>query len=198
MGNTHPLNHVPLYWLSGAPGLKPGSVRLRPLKFSSALLVSLPGSSLRNFDTRSKFSSARHKPLRSVGFRGTIHSPKLQAKVSAAKSKLSDISHVQSRDVQYMSHVVMQLLKRGRSFQALRKILEKLKDASELIGWEPEMFFLFSDNFPIRLLRSFNWPFSDGRESKFKSFTSRTRRRCNRLNSRSCFLSFRSIAVSFY
>lgn len=147
MGNTHPLNHVPLYWLSGAPGLKPGSVRLRPLKFSSALLVSLPGSSLRNFDTRSKFSSARHKPLRSVGFRGTIHSPKLQAKVSAAKSKLSDISHVQSRDVQYMSHVVMQLLKRGRSFQALRKILEKLKDASELIGWEPEMFFLFFRQF---------------------------------------------------
>ena len=31
MGNTHPLNHVPLYWLSAAPGLKPGIVRLRSL-----------------------------------------------------------------------------------------------------------------------------------------------------------------------
>lgn len=115
------------------------------------------------------FSSARQKPFRSVGFRGTIHSPKLHAKVSAAKSKLSDISHVQSRDVQYMSHVVMQLLKRGRSFQALRKIFENLKDASETIGWEPEKFILFPDNFPIRLLSPFNWTFTDGRESKFKS-----------------------------
>lgn len=159
MGNTHPLNHVPLCWHSAAPGLKPRSIRLRSSKFSSALLVSLPGSNQRNFDTTSMFSSARQKPFRSVGFRGTIHSPKLHAKVSAAKSKLSDISHVQSRDVQYMSHVVMQLLKRGRSFQALRKIFEKLKDASELIGWEPEMFILFSDNFPIRPLRSFKLTF---------------------------------------
>lgn len=144
------------------------------------------------------FSSARQMPLRSVGFRGTIHSPKLHAKVSATKSKLSDTPHVQSRDVQYMSHVVMQLLKRGRSFQALRKIFEKLKDASELIGWEPEMFILFSDNFPIRLLKSFIWLFTDGREFLIKSLTFWTRRRCNRLNSRSCFLSFRSITVSFY
>lgn len=144
------------------------------------------------------FSSARQKPFRSVGFRGTIHSPKLHAKVSAAKSKLSDISHVQSRDVQYMSHVVMQLLKRGRSFQALRKIFEKLKDASELIGWEPEMFILFPDNFPIRLFRSFNWPFTDGREFLIKSITFWIRCPCNWLNSRSCFLSFRSITVPFY
>ena len=144
------------------------------------------------------FSSARQKPLQSVGFRGTIHLPKPQAKISATKSKLSDTPHVQSRDVQYMIHVVMQLLKRGRSFLALRIIFEKLKDASELIGWEPEKFYLFPDNFPIRLVRSFKWPFTDGREFLTKSFTFWTRRRCNRLNSRSCFLSFRSISVSFY
>lgn len=55
MGNTHPLNHVPLCWHSAAPGLKPRSIRLRSSKFSSALLVSLPGSNQRNFDTRSIF-----------------------------------------------------------------------------------------------------------------------------------------------
>ena len=70
-----------------------------------------------------------------------------------------------------MSHVVMQLLKRGRSFHALRIIFEKLKDASEMIGWEPEKFFHFSDNVPIRPFRSFNWPFTDGQEFLIKSFT---------------------------
>lgn len=29
----------------------------------------------------------------------------------------------------------------------------------------------FQDNFPTRLFRSFNWPFTNGREFKFKSFT---------------------------
>lgn len=32
MGNTHPPNHVPLYWLSAAPRLNPGSIRLRFLQ----------------------------------------------------------------------------------------------------------------------------------------------------------------------
>lgn len=172
---------------------RPSSVSLNfPLRFLSPYQEAVCAISTQG----RRFSSARQKPFRSVGFRGTIHSPKRHAKVSAAKSKLSDISHVQSRDVQYMSHVVMQLLKRGRSFQALRKIFEELKDASEMIGWEPEKFYLFSDNFPIRLFRSFSWPFTDGREFECKSFIFWTRRRCNRLNSRSCFLSFRSLSIS--
>lgn len=58
--------HVPLCWHSAAPGLKPRSIRLRSSKFSSALLVSLPGSNQRNFDTTSMFSSARQTPPRSV------------------------------------------------------------------------------------------------------------------------------------
>lgn len=70
-----------------------------------------------------------------------------------------------------MSHVVGQLLKRGRSFQALRRIFEKLKDASEMTGWEPEKICLFSDNFPIRLSKSFHWPFTDGRKFLIKRFT---------------------------
>ena len=68
-------------------------------KFSSALLVSLPGSSLRKFDTRSMFFLSTEMPLRSVGFQGTIHLPKLHVKVSATKSIPSDTPHVQSRDV---------------------------------------------------------------------------------------------------
>lgn len=71
-----------------------------------------------------------------------------------------------------MSYVVMQLLKRGRSFQALRIIFDKLKDASELTGRRAlEIRRDLQDNFPIRLLRPFNWPFTNGREFKFKSFT---------------------------
>lgn len=177
MGNTHPLNHVLLYWLSAALGKSrkhPSSVSLNfPLRFLSPYQEAVCAISTQG----RSFSSARQKPLQSVGFRGTIHSPELHAKFPATKSKLSDTSHVQSRDVQYMRHVVMQLQKRGRSFLALRKILEKLKDASELIGWEPEMFILFSDNFPIRLFRSFNWPFTDGQEFLIKSITFWIRRR---------------------
>lgn len=56
-----------------------------------------------------------------------------------------------------MSHVVMQLLKRGRSFQALRIIFEKLKDASDVIRKRAlEIRRDFKDNFPIRLFKSFN------------------------------------------
>lgn len=56
-----------------------------------------------------------------------------------------------------MSNVVMQILKRGRSFQALRKIFEKLKDASEMIGKRAlEIRRDLQDNFPTRLFRSFN------------------------------------------
>ena len=125
MGNTHPLSHVLLYWLSAAPGKSrkhPSSVSLNfPLRFLSPYQEAVCAISTQG----RSFSSARQMPFRSVGFRGTIHSPKLHAKASATKSKLSDTPHVQSRDVQYMSHVVMQPLKRGRSFQALRKIFEK-------------------------------------------------------------------------
>lgn len=69
-----------------------------------------------------------------------------------------------------MSYVVAQLSKRGRSFHALRRIFEKLKDASVMTGWEPETICLPSDNFPIRLLKSFHWPFTDGRGSQIKKY----------------------------
>ena len=70
-----------------------------------------------------------------------------------------------------MSHVVAQLLKRGRSLLALRRIFEKLKDASDVIRKRAlEIRRDFKDNFPTRLLRPFDWPFTNGREFKFKKF----------------------------
>ena len=74
----------------------PSSVSLKfPLRFLSPYQEAVCASSTRG----RRFSSARQKPLRSVGFRGTIHPPKLHVKISATKSKLSDTPHVQSRDV---------------------------------------------------------------------------------------------------
>lgn len=71
MGNTHPPDHVPLWRFSAALGVNPEASVFSLLNFSSSLLFSLPGRSLRNFDTRSLFSSAQQKLLRSVGLRGT-------------------------------------------------------------------------------------------------------------------------------
>lgn len=86
-------------------------------------------------------------------------------------------SSVRSRTFNTVRSADKQLLRRANSTQALRRIFEKLKDASELIGWEPEKFILFPDNFPIHLLKSFNRLFANGREFKFKSFTFWIRRR---------------------
>ena len=55
-------------------------------------------------------------------------------------------------------------------FKHSENSLRKLKDASEMTGKRTlEILRDIQDNFPIRLLSPFNWTFTDGRESKFKS-----------------------------
>mgnify|MGYP006877864086 FL=1 len=170
MGNTHPLNHVLLYWLSAAPGKSrkhPSSVSLNfPLRFLSPYQEAISAIS-----TQGRFFPQHDKRRLEVLISGSkIRNQNCSLKL-LPRGEVHQLSSVRSRTFNTVRSADEQHLRRANSTQALRRIFEKLKDASELIGWEPEKFILFSDNFPIRLFRSFNWPFTNGREFKFKSFT---------------------------
>lgn len=134
------------------------------------------------------FPSARQKPLWSVGLRGTIHWPKLHAKVSATKSNLSDTPHVQSRDVSIHESCRYAAPEERKIFSSTSKNL--WENPKMLRKWSDES--LKSSSISQTIFRSvclglLNWPFTDGQEFLIKSFTFWIRRRCNRLNSRSLF-----------
>ena len=100
MGNTHPLNHVLLYWLSAAPGKSrkhPSSVSLNfPLRFLSPYQEAVCAIS-----TQGRcFSSARHKPLRSADLGKQDPKSKLFVKTSTAR-RSSPAFLRPEQDVQY-------------------------------------------------------------------------------------------------
>lgn len=174
----------------------PSSVSLKfPLRFLSPYQEAVCASSTRG----RRFSSARQKPLRSVGFRGTIHPPKLHVKISAAKSKLSDTPHVQSRDVSIHESCRYAAPDKRKIFSGTSKNLwensKMLRNWPEGEPWKSAetsktIFRSVCLGLLIDLLPT-------AESSKLKVLSSEFSAGRNRLNSRSCFLSFRSITVSF-
>lgn len=97
---------------------------------------------------------------------------KLHAKVSAAKSSLSDTSHVQSRDVLIHESYRYTVLEKRKIFSSTLKNLWKTQRGfgnDRMRAWKVRPF--FRQFIPIRLLKSFHWPFTDGRVFLIQSYT---------------------------
>ena len=89
-----------MQWISKGEGGDSDGQYTSSKPLSSALLVSLPESSLRNIDTRSMFSSTRLKPLRRVDFGKQDPKSKLLVKTSSAR-RSAPVFLRPEQDVQY-------------------------------------------------------------------------------------------------
>ncbi len=121
MGNTHPLNHVLLYWLSAAPGKSrkhPSSVSLNfPLRFLSPYQEAISAIS-----TQGRFFPQHGKRRLEVLISGSkIRNQNCSLKL-LPRGEVHQLSSVRSRTFNTVRSVVKQFLRGASSSQALRRI----------------------------------------------------------------------------
>lgn len=198
MGNTHPLNHVLLYWLSAALGKSrkhPSSVSLNfPLRFLSPYQEAVCAISTQG----RSYSLARHKPLRSVGFGKQDPKSKLLFKTSTARRSSSAFLRPE-QDVQHGEVSCQEVLERSKLFSGTSKTL--WENSKTLRKWSDES--LKSSSFFQTIFRSVCLGLlidllQTAVSSNLKVLPSEFGAGHNQHYPRSCFLSFRSIADSFY
>mgnify|MGYP007094136597 CR=1 FL=1 len=122
MGNTHPLNHVLLYWLSAAPGLNPGSIRLWSLWIflcTSCLLTRKQSAQFRHkVDVFPQHGKSRFEVLISGS---KIRNQNCSLKL-LPRGEVLQHSSVRSRTFNTVRSAVKQLLRGASSSQALRRV----------------------------------------------------------------------------
>ena len=122
MGNTHPLNHVLLYWLSAAPGLNPGSIRLWSLWIflcTSCLLTRKQSAQFRHkVDVFPQHGKTRFEVLISGS---KIRNQNCSLKL-LPRGEVLQPSAVRSRRFNTVRSAVKQLLRGASSSQALRRV----------------------------------------------------------------------------
>ena len=121
MGNTHPLSHVLLYWLSAAPGKSrkhPSSVSLNfPLRFLSPYQEAISAIS-----TQGRFFPQHGKRRLEVLISGSkIRNQNCSLKL-LPRGEVHQLSSVRSRTFNTVRSVVKQFLRGASSSQALRRI----------------------------------------------------------------------------
>ena len=134
MDNTHPLNHVPLYWRSAPSEFNSESVRLR------SLYIFLCASCLL---TRKQSAQFRHKVdvfLSTANAASKCWSREARSEIKNCslellpRGEVPRLSSVRSRTFNTVRSAGKLFLKKASFPQALRKIFERLKDASDMIG----------------------------------------------------------------
>ena len=198
MGNTHPLNHVLLYWLSAAPGKSrkhPSSVSLNfPLRFLSPYQEAISAIS-----TQGRFFPQHGKRRLEVLISGSkIRNQNCSLKL-LPRGEVHQLSSVRSRTVNTVRSVVKQFLRGASSSQALRRIFvepQRCFGTDRMRAWKSSadsqtIFRSVCLGLLIDLLQT-------AVSSNLKVLPSEFGAGLNQHYPRSCFLSFRSIADSFY